>query len=186
MVAPKFFKTQNDFREWLEKNHDRKDELLVGFHKVNSGKPSMTWSESVDQALCFGWIDGVRKRIDDMSYTIRFTPRRTSSVWSSINIKKVEKLQERGLMREAGLAAFGNRDEKRSAIYSYENRPEKLSEDLEAQFRKSRDAWEFFQKQPLGYKRLCVFFVMSAKQEKTRISRLEKLILASGAEERII
>jgi uncharacterized protein YdeI (YjbR/CyaY-like superfamily) len=185
MSSPKFFATQNDFREWLEKNHDKKSELLVGFYKIGSGRPSMTWSESVDQALCFGWIDGVRKALDDDSYTIRFTPRRPNSIWSAINIKKVEVLTAKGLMRKTGLAAYKKRDEKKSSIYSYENRSKEFEGKLATEFRKNKDAWNFFQEQPAGYKKLCTHYVMSAKQEKTRISRLEKLILACNAGKRL-
>jgi uncharacterized protein YdeI (YjbR/CyaY-like superfamily) len=145
----------------------------------------MTWSESVDQALCFGWIDGVRRRIDDDSYSIRFTPRRPNSVWSAINIKKVEELSASGLMHPIGLEAFRKRDEKKSAIYAYENRPKKFAPEFEDEFRKSQEAWEFFANQPPGYKQLCTHYVMSAKQEKTRISRLAKLILASKAGKRL-
>jgi uncharacterized protein YdeI (YjbR/CyaY-like superfamily) len=133
----------------------------------------------------FRVIDGVRKRIDDEAYTIRFTPRRPNSVWSSINIKKVEDLMERGLMRDAGMKAFEKRHEKRSAIYSYEAEPARLSEELSQRFRKEKEAWNFFREQPDGYRRVCIHFVMSAKQEKTRISRLEKLILASKEGKRL-
>lgn len=185
MAPPRFFRSQQTFRKWLEKNHDQKSELLVGFHKVGTGKPSMTWSESVDQALCFGWIDGVRKRIDDESYVIRFTPRRPKSIWSAINIKKVEDLKAKGLMNLAGMQAFQKREAKRSAIYSYEKQPEQLSTELAQRFRREKEAWNFFQKQPEGYRRLCAHYVMSAKQEKTRISRLEKLILASRTGRRL-
>jgi uncharacterized protein YdeI (YjbR/CyaY-like superfamily) len=185
MPDPKFFASANDFRKWLEKHHEKETELTVGFYKVASGRPSMTWSESVDQALCFGWIDGVRKSIDDKSYTIRFSPRRPNSIWSAINIRKVEELSEKGLMRPAGIAAFQKRNEERSAIYSYENRPEKLSSELEKKFRKNKRAWDFFQAQPPGYRRVAAFFVMGAKQEKTRISRLDRLILVSEAHERL-
>jgi uncharacterized protein YdeI (YjbR/CyaY-like superfamily) len=185
MDSPKFFASQNDFRKWLEKNHATETEILVGFHKVGTGKPSMTWSESVDQALCFGWIDGVRKRIDQEAYTIRFTPRRPNSIWSAINIKKVEDLIDQGLMRDAGMKAFDQRHEKRSAIYSYETEPRRLSDELSQRFRQDEEAWKFFHEQPEGYRRVCVHFVMSAKQEKTRISRLEKLILASKEGKRL-
>ncbi len=185
MDSPKFFPSQSDFRKWLEKNHDKKTELLVGFHKVGTGKASMAWSESVDQALCFGWIDGIRRRLDDDSYTIRFTPRRSNSIWSAINIKKVEDLKAKGLMRPAGIQAFEKRQDKRSAIYSYEKKNEQLTKELSQRFRKEKDAWNYFEKQPNGYKRLCIHFVMSSKQEKTRISRLEKLILACKAGKKI-
>ena len=179
-MKPKFFATQADFRRWLEKNYDKETELLVGFYKVGSGKPSMNWSESVDQALCFGWIDGVRRKIDGESYSIRFTPRRVKSVWSAINIKKVEELTEKGLMRAAGLAAFAKRDENKSAIYAYENKPTEFSEELEKMFRANESAWEFFEKQANGYRKLMMFWVMSAKQNSTQIKRLEKLIEASA------
>ena len=185
MDIPIFFSSQNEFRKWLATSHGCEQELLVGFYKVGTGKPSMTWSESVDQALCFGWIDGVRKRVDDESYTIRFTPRRPNSIWSAINIKKVEELTRAGLMRPAGIEAFNKRDEKKSAIYAYEKRPQEFDSQTEKQFKKDRRAWEFFGKQPSGYKRLCIHYVMSAKQEKTRISRLAKLILVSKAGKRL-
>jgi uncharacterized protein YdeI (YjbR/CyaY-like superfamily) len=185
MPEPRFFPSQTDFRTWLEKNHDKKSELLVGFYKIGSGRSSMTWSESVDQALCFGWIDGVRKSLGSEAYTIRFSPRRPTSIWSAINIKKIEKLAMSGLMWPAGLEAFEKRDEKKSAIYAYENRSEKLTLDFEKQFRKKKKAWEYFQTQPPWYRRQAAYYVISAKQEKTRIGRLEKLILASEAGERM-
>jgi len=139
----------------------------------------MTWSESVDQALCFGWIDGVRKRIDDHSYTIRFTPRRPGSIWSAINIAKVAELKKKGLMNPAGIAAFEKRTDAKSAIYSYEIDPEKLDREYEKLFRNEKQAWKFFTRQPPGYRRQMINRVMGAKQEKTRLSRLKKLILAS-------
>lgn len=179
MMKPTFFTTAIHFRKWLEDHHDTESDLLVGFMKVKTGKPCMTWSESVDEALCFGWIDGVRKRIDDDSYTIRFSPRRPGSIWSAINIAKVAELKKKGLMRPAGTAAFAKRTEAKSAIYAYENVPEELDSGYEKLFRKERDAWKFFSLQPLGYRRLMIHHVMSAKQEKTRTSRLNKLILAS-------
>src|SRR6476619_7391019 len=125
-MKPTFFSTQDEFRKWLEENHKKETELLVGFYKVNSGKPSMTWPESVDQALCFGWIDGVRKRIDDASYTIRFTPRKPRSIWSAVNIRRANELKEQGLMQPGGLRAFEQRSPERSAIYSYEKAPAEL------------------------------------------------------------
>lgn len=185
MAEPKFFKSQEAFRKWLEKNHDKKDELLVGFYKVRSGRPSMTWSESVDQALCFGWIDGVRKSLGEDSYTIRFSPRRPQSIWSAINIKKVDELKKNGLMCDPGLIAFEKRDEKKSAIYAYENRPKDLAPEFVTVFRKNKNAWSYFSSQPPWYQRLGAHYVMSAKQEKTRISRLERLILASESKKRI-
>jgi uncharacterized protein YdeI (YjbR/CyaY-like superfamily) len=175
-MEPIFFAEQSDFRQWLEENHDKENELIVGFYKVGSGKPSMNWSQSVDEALCFGWIDGVRKSIDEDSYCIRFTPRRAKSIWSAINIKKVEELSKQGLMKPAGLAAFAKRDENKSRIYAYENEPLKLSADFEKQFEANEKAWAFFQKQAPYYQKIATKWVMSAKQESTRQSRLERLI----------
>ncbi|MBD0331135.1 MAG: bacteriocin-protection protein, partial [Chitinophagaceae bacterium] len=147
-MKPKFFPTPSDFRKWLEKNHDKKKELLVGFHKVSTGKPSITWPQSVDQALCFGWIDGIRKSIDKDSYCIRFTPRNPKSNWSAVNIKKVAELTQKGLMHPAGIAAFEKREESRSAIYGYENEPIKLATKYEKQFKANKKAWRFYEAQP--------------------------------------
>jgi uncharacterized protein YdeI (YjbR/CyaY-like superfamily) len=184
-MEPVFFAAQTEFRKWLEKNQNSADELLVGFWKVGSGKPSMTWSESVDQALCFGWIDGIRRKLNDEAYTIRFTPRRQRSVWSRINIDKVEDLKKKGLMKPAGLAAFEKKDDKRAVIYSYENQPKELEPDYEKRFRKYKKAWDFFESQAASYRRLAIYWVMSAKQEATRRGRLEKLIAASRDGKRI-
>ena len=178
-VRPKFFKDQLEFRLWLEANHDAAPELLVGFYKAASGRPSMTWSESVDQALCFGWIDGVRRRIDDISYSIRFSPRRPRSIWSAINIAKAEKLAENGLMMPAGQAAFERRATERCAIYAYEKRPEKLDPEYEKLFKKHKEAWAYFKLQSPSYKRTMINWVSSAKQPSTRLARLEKLVDAS-------
>ena len=185
MVRPRFFTKANQFRDWLEKNHETESELLVGFRKVKSGKSSMRWSESVDQALCYGWIDGVRKRIDDNSYSIRFTPRRQGSIWSSINIAKVADLKKRGLMRPAGTRAFEKRSDTKSAIYSYEKISESLNPEYEKVFRQNEKAWKFFSQQPPGYRRTATHFVMTAKKEETRISRLHRLILASEIGKRL-
>jgi uncharacterized protein YdeI (YjbR/CyaY-like superfamily) len=184
-MPPIFFPTQSDFRQWLEKNHEKETELLVGFYKVGSCKPSMTWPQSVDEALCFGWIDGVRKSIDKDSYCIRFTPRKSKSVWSAVNIKKVEDLIERGLMQPAGLAAFAKREESKSRIYAYENAPVELSLDFEKRFKAHSKAWTFFEKQAPWYQRLATKWVMTAKQETTRQRRLERLINESENEKRI-
>ncbi|MGD9994958.1 MAG: YdeI family protein [Salinivirgaceae bacterium] len=173
-----FFKTPADFRAWLENNHETASELIVGFYKVASGKPSINWSQSVDQALCFGWIDGIRRSIDKESYCIRFTPRRSTSIWSAINIKKVEELTKAGLMKPAGLKAFALRNENKSGIYAYEN--ETVFESAyEKQFKANKKAWDFFMKQAPSYKKGITRWIMSAKQEKTRQSRLEKTIKAS-------
>jgi uncharacterized protein YdeI (YjbR/CyaY-like superfamily) len=180
MIAT-FFATPADLRQWFENNHDREKELLVGFYKVGSGKPSITWPDSVDQALCFGWIDGVRKTLDQESYCIRFTPRRPKSIWSAVNIKKVAALQQQGLMHAAGLASFEKRSKDRSAIYAYEKAPVQLAADYDRLFRANAPAWDFFQKQAPGYRQVTLNWVMTAKQEKTRLSRLQTLIAGSAA-----
>jgi len=184
-VKPIIFPTQNDFREWLEENHETETELIVGFYNVKSGKTSMTWSEAVDQALCFGWIDGVRRKVDEESYSNRFTPRRTNSNWSAVNIEKIRVLTEKGLMMPAGIAAFEKRKEEKSAIYAYENELKQFSDEFEKQFKSRAEAWEFFEKQANWYKKQMINWVMTAKQEKTRQSRLEKLIAASENSEKI-
>lgn len=179
MPKPQFFKTQDDFRDWLEENHASEDELLVGFWKVGRGRASMTWSESVDQALCFGWIDGVRKRVDDDSYTIRFTPRRATSIWSKINIDKVAVLIDKGLMHPAGLAAYEKKIDDRARVYAYENTAKELDAELVKEFKKDKAAWKFFEALPPSFYKLMIHWVMSAKQEKTKRSRFEKLVAAS-------
>lgn len=184
-MKPNFFTTQNDFRRWLEENHDEKTEIIVGYYNVKSGKGGMTWSESVDQALCFGWIDGVRRKIDEESYCNRFTPRRAGSNWSAVNIKKVEELTAKGLMKPPGIAAFEKRKAEKSAVYSYENEPKQFSEDFENRFRADETAWNFFEKQANWYKKQMINWVMSAKQEKTRESRFEKLLTTSADEKRL-
>lgn len=184
-MKPKFFSTQNDFRKWLEKYHETEKELLVGFWKVDSGKPSMTWTESVDQALCFGWIDGVRRSLGKEAYTIRFTPRRPKSVWSRINIEKIERLKKDGLMQTAGLAAYDKKEDHRAVIYSYENRPREFTPEFEKKFKRNKMAWEFFEAQPAGYRRLMIYWVTSAKQEATRISRFERLVAGSAERKRL-
>ncbi len=180
-----FFKTQDEFRKWLESHHEKETELLVGFYKVGSGKPSMNWSQSVDQALCFGWIDGIRKSIDKESYSIRFTPRRSSSNWSVINIKKIEELTKAGLMKPAGLKAFDLRKEDTSGIYDYENGAVLLDPDYEKQLKAHKMAWDFFMQQAPSYKKAIIRWIMSAKQDKTRQSRLEKVITESGEQKRV-
>jgi len=178
-MTPLFFATQDEFRQWLETNHDKESALIVGFYKVNSGKPSMTWSESVDQALCFGWIDGVKHSIDQDSYQIRFTPRKKNSIWSAVNIKKVEGLIENGLMQEAGLVSFNHRTEDKSKIYSFENEEVKFSPELEAIFKSNKAAWDYFQSLAPTYRKPSSNWVMSAKQESTRLKRLHELIADS-------
>lgn len=184
-MTPRFFAAQADFRKWLEENHDKETEIFVGFYKVGSSKACMNWSQAVDQALCFGWIDGVRKSIDKDSYCNRFTPRRPKSNWSAVNIKKVEELTKQGLMQPAGIAAFAKREESKSRIYAYENEPVELSSEFEKQFKANEKAWSFFERQAPYYRKLAVRWVMSAKQDATRQSRLERLINESKNEKRI-
>lgn len=184
-MIPTFFETQIEFRKWLEKHHEEESELIVGYYKVDSGKTSITWSQSVDQALCFGWIDGVRKSIDKESYSIRFTPRRSTSIWSAINIDKVEELTKGGLMTENGLKAFNFRTENRSKIYSHENEIAILHIDYENEFKNNKLAWDFFIQQSPSYKKVIKHWIMSAKQEKTRKLRLYKIINESEQQRRI-
>ena len=175
-MKPKFFSSPEQFREWLEKNHDRADELLIGFHKKDSGKKSITYPQALDEALCFGWIDGVRRRLDETSYTIRFTPRKPKSIWSNVNVRHVERLKKAGRMAEPGLRAYALRDPKRTGIYAFENEARELSPEFEKKFRANKPAWEFFQSEPPSIRRVCVFWVMGAKKEETRLRRLDSLI----------
>jgi len=179
-VKPTFFKTPADFRSWLEKHHSRADALLVGFYKKESGKPSITWPESVDEALCFGWIDGIRRRIDDIRYSIRFTPRRRGSIWSNVNTKRVAELIKDKRMRPAGVKAFEARDPKKTGIYSFERETATLPAEFEKAFRANTKAWKFWEAQPPGYRRLAAYFVTSAKQDETRRRRLDVLIRDSA------
>ena len=184
-MKPIFFATPVKWRAWLEKNHDSKSEVLVGFHRKSSGLPTMTWSEAVDQALCFGWIDGVRRSIDETSYYNRFTPRRPNSNWSAVNIKKVEQLTKQGLMHPAGVAAFERRSKERSKSYSYERANAKLNASYEKRFRARKGAWAFWESQPPGYRRTATWWVVSAKREETRERRLATLIEDSAKGRRI-
>jgi uncharacterized protein YdeI (YjbR/CyaY-like superfamily) len=186
-IRPRYFATPNDWREWLEKHHASRDELWVGFHKKGSGKPSITWPESVDEALCFGWIDGVRKTIDANSYVIRFTPRRAGSNWSQINIGRVRALIREKRMHDAGLRAFKKRDPKKTGVYSFEQQraAAKLSAAQEKEFKRNRAAWAFFQSQPPGYRKIAAWYVVSAKRDETRARRLATLIEDSAAGRRI-
>ncbi|MCW5664626.1 MAG: YdeI/OmpD-associated family protein [Piscinibacter sp.] len=179
MASPKFFPNPLAFCRWLEANAATAAELLVGYHKVATGKPSMSWSESVDEALCFGWIDGVRKRIDDDSYQIRFTPRRPTSIWSAINIAKFAKLQSEGRMTPAGAAAFENRTEAKSAVYAYEQEsPAELSPAELREFKRNKVAWRFFESSPPSHKKAVLHWVCGAKKPETRQRRFGKLLEA--------
>jgi uncharacterized protein YdeI (YjbR/CyaY-like superfamily) len=184
-MSPIFFENQTEFRKWLEINHSHKTELLVGYYKVHTGKPSMTWSQSVDVALSFGWIDGIRRSVDKESYCIRFTPRNPDSNWSETNIRKAEELIKQGLMHPKGLALYHNRKKEKSGIYSYENKPGKLPPESEKLFRENKDAWEFFSQLPDSYRKTVYFWILDAKQESTRLSRLKKSISASELKKRV-
>jgi uncharacterized protein YdeI (YjbR/CyaY-like superfamily) len=182
--TPEFFATGADFRAWLAEHHDHTTELLVGFWKVGSGRPSMTWPESVDAALCFGWIDGVRRRRDDVSYTIRFTPRRTGSIWSAVNVAKAESLTAAGLMAPAGLAAFAARREDRTAVYSHEQGGDEALAFTAAEqdrLQAVAGAWEYVTAQPGSYRRAVVHWLHSAAREATRGRRLDLLVDESAA-----
>jgi uncharacterized protein YdeI (YjbR/CyaY-like superfamily) len=183
---PVFFSTPARFRQWLLKNQESAPELWVGYYRKDSGRPSITWPESVDEALCFGWIDGIRKKVDDESYKIRFTPRRAKSIWSAVNIARVAVLTREERMQPAGVAAFARREENNSARYSFENRESaKLTAADEREFRRDPAAWEFFQRQPPGYRRLAAWWVISAKRPETRRKRLDRLFEQSRAKRRI-
>lgn len=181
-AEPVFFATADAFGEWLAQHHESERELLVGYYKKGSGLPSMTWPESVDEALCYGWIDGVRKSRDADSYTIRFTPRKVGSIWSAVNIGRVEELTALGRMLPAGLRAFAARREDRSAVYSHEQAEEAtLSAEEESRFRAEPEAWAFFEKQPPSYRKAAIWNIVSAKKEETRLRRLRTLIEESAA-----
>lgn len=175
-VKLKYFKSAADFRVWLEANHASTRELWIGFYKKGSGKIGITYAEALDEALCFGWIDGIKKRVDEFSYTHRFTPRKPKSIWSLINIGHVKRLTKAGRMMPSGEKAFAARTAARSGGYSFENIPRELSPEYQRQFKSDKAAWEFFQQQPPGYRRLASFGVMSAKQEETRQRRLAQLM----------
>jgi len=182
----RFFATPDKWRAWLEKNHARATELWVGMHKKGSGTPSITWPEAVDEALCFGWIDGIRKSIDETRYKNRFTPRKKGSNWSAVNIARVAALTKEGRMRPPGLAAFETRDPKKSRVYSFEQRETAtLGAVFERRFRANAKAWAFFDAQPPYYRRVATFWVVSAKQEATRERRLDALIKDSAAGRRV-
>jgi uncharacterized protein YdeI (YjbR/CyaY-like superfamily) len=184
-LKPKFFRTPADFATWLEKNHATATELWVGFYKKDSGKRSITWPESVDQSLCFGWIDGIRRRIDKISYQIRFTPRRGGSIWSATNIKRAKELVEQRRMRPIGLKAFAARIENKSGIYSYEQRSTELRQPYASLLKKNKAAWNFFQTQPPSYRKMIGWWIISAKKEQTRMARLAKLISESAKGKRL-
>lgn len=186
MTAARFFTSPDEFRRWLHENHATEHELLVGFWKKGTGRPTMTWSESVDEALCYGWIDGVRRSVDDERYSIRFTPRKPASIWSRVNMSKVEALIVGGRMQPAGLAAWERRSAARSGIYVFEREAMEFDAGSEALFRKRATAWRFFQAQPPGYRKLATGRVMGARRAETRERRLAALIDASARGERLV
>lgn len=181
----KFFMTQEAFRKWLEKNHSKKDELWLGYYKKSSGKKSITYKQALDEVLCFGWIDGIVKGIDDEKYCQRYTPRRPKSIWSAVNIKKIEELSKAGRMHEAGLKTFNNRDLKRAGLYSFEQKEITMPAAYIKKLKANKKAWEYFSNMPLGYQKTATWWVISAKQETTRLRRLDTLIKDSEAGRKI-
>jgi uncharacterized protein YdeI (YjbR/CyaY-like superfamily) len=177
-VKVTYFTSALEFRSWLESNHATAREIWVGFYKKQSGLAGITYAEALDEALCFGWIDGIRKRVDEVSYTNRFTPRRPRSIWSLVNTRRVEELRQLGRMAKAGLKAFALRDAKRTGIYTFE-RTATFDAAAENRFKSDKRAWKFFQAQPAGYRRLATAWAMSAKRPETRARRLEQLMAAS-------
>ena len=181
---PTFFTTDVDFRRWLAVNHETAPELLVGFRKKSSGRPSIDWPQARDQALCFGWIDGIRKSLGEDAYTIRFTPRRKGSIWSKVNVERFNALKAAGLMTPAGEAAY-ERDKHRSGVYSYEKPLAELTADEMALFRRNKAAWADWEKRPAGYRRSALGWITSAKKPETRAKRLAELIAVSAEGRRL-
>ncbi len=184
-MRPKFFQTPAELEQWLAEHHESADELWIGYYRRSSDRPSITWPESVDEALCYGWIDGIRKRIDDTSYKIRFTPRRPGSNWSKRNVERAEVLIEQGRMRAPGLAALKDRKEPKSGAYSYEQRSVELQEPYNRILKKNTTAWDFYQAQSASYRKTVNWWILSAKKEETRLRRLDKLIRYSSRGEKI-
>jgi uncharacterized protein YdeI (YjbR/CyaY-like superfamily) len=186
-MKPRFFRTAEELRTWLEKNHARAEELILGFYNQRSARKGLSYKEALDEALCFGWIDGVRRSMDEERYCQRFTPRRARSNWSLVNIKRVAELEEAGRMTTPGREAFARRDPKKTGVYSFEQQRERaqLAPDLEARFRANARAWTFFQSRPPGYQRLCTWWIASAKKEETRLRRLAILMECSAKEKPI-
>jgi uncharacterized protein YdeI (YjbR/CyaY-like superfamily) len=185
-VRPIFFRSPAELRKWFDRHHTTASELIVGYHRKSTGKPSITWPESVAEALCFGWIDGIRRSLDDESYTIRFTPRRPGSSWSAVNVRMMKELEAAGRMTAAGRAVFDARKDKNAAGYTYERRDASFDAARVKAFKKDKAAWAFFEAQPPGYRRTVTWWVMSAKAEDTRDRRLAKLIASSAAKKRVV
>ena len=185
-MMPRHFESAAEFRRWLVKNGAKEKELWVGFYRKALGKGGMDYKQALDEALCAGWIDGVRKSIDAKRYVQRFSPRTKTSIWSDVNLKRMKELIAARRVTKAGLAVYEGRDPKRQGLYSYENRPRAFDAATERAFKANRDAWAFFNAQPPGYRKVCIFFVMEAKKEETRLRRLERLMNVSSEGKRIL
>jgi len=184
--APIFFADHAPFRAWLEQHYASASELIVGFHKQSAQRAGLTYAEAVDEALCFGWIDGIIRKIDDVSYSHRFTPRKAGSTWSNVNVRHMARLDAAGRLHPAGRAAFVARSAAKAGIYSFESKePVRLPPAFERTFRAQRAAWVFYAGQPPGYRRLTTFWVVSAKQPATRARRLQQIIAASACGRRL-
>jgi len=181
----RFFRTRNALRQWLEKNHDKASELWIGFYRKDSGRGGITYAEALDEALCYGWIDGIRKKLDDVSFTNRFTPRKKNSVWSNVNIKHVERLTREGRMMPPGTAAYEAKQDNRSGVYSFERETAELEPEMKERFRKNAKAWKFFEGEPPYYRRMASWWVISAKKDETREKRLSDLINYSAKQTRL-
>jgi uncharacterized protein YdeI (YjbR/CyaY-like superfamily) len=181
----RFLRTSVGLRRWLEKNHDKTQELWIGFNRKDSAKGGITYPEALDEALCYGWIDGIRKKLDDTSFTIRFTPRKKNSIWSNVNVRHVARLEKDGRMMPPGLAAFNAKDEKRAGVYSFERDVAELEPAMQTRFKKNPRAWKYFESQPPYYRRIAAWYVISAKKEETRERRLSDLIMRSARESRL-
>ena len=181
----RFFRTQSELRRWFTRNHASEQELWIGFYKKDSGKGGVDYAQALDEALCHGWIDGIRKKLDESSYTTRFTPRKPRSIWSNVNVRHVDRLTKAGLMTPAGIAAYGLRDPKRTGIYSFERETAELTAPMRKKLEKNASARKFFDAQPPYYRRLASFWVISAKREETRAARLDQLIALCAKELRL-
>jgi uncharacterized protein YdeI (YjbR/CyaY-like superfamily) len=181
----RYFKSQAEFRRWLDAHGSSERELLVGFYKKASGRIGIGYKEAVDEALCFGWIDGIKKRVDEARYTHRFTPRAAGSIWSAVNLKRVKELIALGLVSQAGLDTYQRRDPRKAGLYSFENRPQQFDAVVERAFKANAAAWRFFRAQPPGYQKVSTFWIMSAKKEETRLRRLDTLVRHSTERKRM-
>ena len=181
----RFFRTADELRRWLEKNHAKSEELWIGFYKKDSGKGGITYAEALDEALCYGWIDGIRKRLDEESFTTRFTPRKPRSIWSNVNIAHVARLTKEGRMRPPGIAAYEKKDDARTGVYAFEREIAELEPAMLEKFKRDRAAWKYFEAQPPYYRRVASWWVISAKRADTRANRLDELIEVSARNERL-